>query len=65
MNASPTITGRFSFRAASPVIVGEAFTTHATARGAGLDLWVTAGEGASARLAMTAELDWSRTATPA
>ncbi|MEL7174424.1 MAG: hypothetical protein AAFN05_15840, partial [Pseudomonadota bacterium] len=55
----PCFTGRFSFRAASPVIVGEAFTTHATARGAGLDLWVTAGEGASARLAMTARLDWS------
>ncbi|MEM9765221.1 MAG: hypothetical protein AAF968_22425, partial [Pseudomonadota bacterium] len=61
----PFFAGRFSFRAASPVIVGQTFATHAATRDAGLSLWVTVGEGASARLAMTAELDWSRTATPA
>ncbi|MEL6769314.1 MAG: hypothetical protein AAFP17_19210 [Pseudomonadota bacterium] len=56
---APCFRGRFAFRAISPVIVEETFTTHANARPSGLSLWVTAGEGAGARLAMKAEVDWT------
>ncbi|MEL7139745.1 MAG: acyl-CoA dehydrogenase [Pseudomonadota bacterium] len=54
---APFFRGRFAFRAASPVIAGEPFTTHATRREGGLDLWVSAGD-APERLAMTAEVGW-------
>ncbi|MEM7497233.1 MAG: hypothetical protein AAF371_04480 [Pseudomonadota bacterium] len=58
---TPSFEGRFAFRAASPVIAHESFSTHAEPRPGGLALWVAAGEAKTTeRLAMTAEIEWGR-----